>query len=129
MLASLTNPLLILILTSQQLASTQAHALLPKPQDLANPNQQPLQRQQQQQQQQQQQPTITSHTTLTLYTTTSTITVPNTREAMQTSLSSFAEDAGEAYEEVDREVNGCDEWQCAGCRSWYLCSADEEVEW
>ena len=65
---------------------------------------------------------ITMHTTLTLYTATQTITVPNTWEAMQTSLSSFAEDAEE-------EVDECDPAQCAGCRAWYLCSADLGVEW
>jgi len=67
------------------------------------------------------------HTTLTLYTATQTITVPNTREVMQTSLSSFAEDTGEGYE-VD-EVDECDPAACAGCRSWYLCQADLGVEW
>jgi hypothetical protein len=130
MLASLNKPLLLLILAlSQQPTSAQAHAL-PDPQGIAN--QQPLQ-----QQPNQAQGTsipslsslshtdlekITMHTTLTLYTATQTITVPNTREAMQTSLSSFAEDAEE-------EVDECDPAQCAGCRAWYLCSADLGVEW
>jgi hypothetical protein len=132
MLASLGNPLLLFVIlsTSQHPASARAHAL-PEPQGIAN--QQPLQ-QQQQQQPQRQQPQeapipdrITMHTTLTLYTATETITVPNTREAMQTSLSSFAEDAGEAYE-AD-EVDECDPAQCAGCRAWYLCRADLGVEW
>jgi hypothetical protein len=74
---------------------------------------------------------ITMHTTLTLYTATQAITVPNTREAMQTSLSSFAEDAEdlEEGENGDEEMDECDPAQCAGCRAWYLCSADEGVEW
>jgi hypothetical protein len=131
MLASLSNgftktpPLLFLLLTlSQQPTSAQAHAL-PKPQGIAN--QQPLQNQPQRQFQSQETSIpdfekITMHTTLTLYTATKTITVPRTREAMQTSLSSFADD-------VDDEFDECDPAQCAGCRAWYLCQADLGVEW
>lgn len=129
MLASLSKPLLLLILTlSQQPTSAQALPQLP-----GIANQQPLQQQPQPQPQQTSIPSlsslshtdlekITMHTTLTLYTATQTITVPNTWEAMQTSLSSFAEDAEE-------EVDECDPAQCAGCRAWYLCSADLWVEW
>lgn len=130
MLASLGNPLLLFVIlsTSQHPASARAHAL-PEPQGIAN--QQPLQQQQQPQRQQPQEAPIpdriTMHTTLTLYTATETITVPNTREAMQTSLSSFAEDAGEVYEAY--EVDECNPAQCAGCRAWYLCRADLGVEW
>lgn len=133
MLASLSNPLSLLILLlspSQQPTSAQAHAL-PKP-----ANQQPLLRQQPLQPQRRPPPQhtsipdlprVTRHTTLTLYTATKTITIPNTRDAMQTSLSSFAEDAGEGHE-VD-EVDECDPAACAGCRAWYLCSADLGIEW
>jgi hypothetical protein len=134
MLASLSNPLLLLLLTLSQQPGTsaQAHALP----SLAN-QQQPLQNTPELQPQETSilslsslshtnPEKITMHTTLTLYTATQTITVPNTREAMQTSLSSFAEDAEEAEEEVADE---CDPAQCAGCRAWYLCLADEGVEW
>jgi hypothetical protein len=140
MLASLSNPLLLLLLTlSQQPGpSAQAHALP----SLAN-QQQPLQNTPELQPQETSIPSlsslshtddpekITMHTTLTLYTATQTITVPNTREAMRTSLSSFAEDAEdlEERENGDEEVDECDPAQCAGCRAWYLCSADEGVEW
>lgn len=129
MLASLTHiPLLLLI--CQQPTSAQAHAL-PKPQGDAN--QQPLQQQPQYQQEPQQTsigeiisqtnlPKITRHTTLTLYTATKTITVPRTREAMQTSPSSFVEQAEE-------ETDECDPAACAGCRAWYLCQVDLGVEW
>lgn len=139
MLASLSNaPLLLLLLISQQPTSAQAHAL-PKPQGIANqqqPLQQPLKSRPQPQhtsipnadsESHPELERITMHTTLTLYTATETITVPNTREAMQTSLSSFTEDSGEGYE-VD-EVDECDPAQCAGCRAWYLCQADLWVEW
>jgi hypothetical protein len=131
MLASLSNPMLLLLLTlAQHPTSAQAHAL-PKP-----ANQQPLQPQPLPQHtsipnlNSKSQPDlerITMHTTLTLYTVTETITVPNTREAMQTSLSSFTGDSDEGYE-VD-EVDECDPAQCAGCRAWYLCQADLWVEW
>jgi hypothetical protein len=134
MLASLRNPLLLLLLlaiSQQPGTSAQAHALP----GLAN--QQPLQQQPQQPQETSipdskiishhtDPEKITMHTTLTLYTATQTITVPNTREAMQTSLSSFAEDAEEAEKD---EIDECDPAQCAGCRAWYLCLADEGVEW
>jgi hypothetical protein len=138
MLAPISNPLLfaLILLTSQQPTSAEAHAL-PIP-----ANQQPLLRQQHLQPQPPPHPTsipsfssgsqpdltrITRHTTLTLYTATKTITVPNTRDAMQTSMSSFAEDSGEGYEVG--EVDECDPAACAGCRAWYLCPADLGVEW
>jgi hypothetical protein len=141
MLTPISNPLLfaLIFLTSQQPTSAQGHALLPKP-----ANQQPILQQQPLHPQPPPPPQHTSlpeldhepqpdltrktmHTTLTLYTATKTITVPNTREAMQTSLSSFADDTGEGYG-VD-EVDECDPAACAGCRSWYLCQADLGVEW
>ena len=124
MLASLSKPLLLLILTlSQQPTSAQALPQLP-----GIANQQPLQQQPQPQPQEPLIPSlgslshtdlekITMHTTLTLYTATQTITVPNTREAMQTSLSSFAEDAEEEVEldpaallELVRKARGDENW-------------------
>ena len=80
------------------------------------------------------------HTTLTLYTATQTITVPRTREATQTSLSSFGEDFGgnenrvieEEEEEEEEEVvddDECDPAACAGCKAWYLCRVDLGAGW
>lgn len=76
------------------------------------------------------------HTTLTLYTATQTITVPRTREAMQTSLPSFSGDfdgnENRVIEEEEEEVvddDECDPAACAGCKAWYLCRADLGAGW